>query len=221
MFFVTGVLKESFTLKDNESEGEDVIWLMKVEDGQWRVNTIFNGESDLLVNMRTYIEDAKFIVGFDINKYIADMNSQASKIDGGKVSFGNFALVDIDRDGKPELCATSLEPEYTAVFSIASGKAKLLEIADSRSNLVYYERGVGVQGSCGTGCHMSSFTVLKNSQADYSFTVNEQYDMEGKLMETKCSKDGKDIPYEDAMTMLDNGALGETVQLQPEWHMVN
>ena len=216
-----GMARVSFTLKDNESEGEDVIWLMKVEDGQWRVNTIFNGESDLLVNMRTYIEDAKFIVGFDINKYIADMNSQASKIDGGKVTFGNFALVDIDRDGKPELCATSLEPEYNAVFSIASGKAKLLEMADSRSNLVYYEHGVGVQGSCGTGCHMSSFTVLKNSLADYSFTVNEQYDMEGKLMETKCSKDGKDIPYEDAMTMLDNGALGETVQVQPEWHMVN
>lgn len=157
---------------------------------------------------------------FNIGKYLDDINKQLSTYNNGAVTIEKYALVDVDHDGKNELCVYSDIPTYTAVFSIVGTKPYLLAIADGRTSIVFFQHGVGYQGGCGTSCHTSGYSVVRNSREAYSFNIYEQYDMEGRLLETNSKKNGKEIAYEEAMQLLDSGELGEVVEVKLNWQPV-
>ena len=217
-----GMAVASFKLKDAMSKtGLPVTWVLKKENDEWRVKTIIDGNDDYLEMMRVYTDDKKFNEGFDIAPYLPTVNAQGSKefgLDAEATPFNEYALTDIDRDGKAELCVRSEESGYSMVFSIDGEKAEQLASADGRTMLVFFEHGVGSQGSCGTGCHYAGYSIIKNSRKAFSLHFMEQMDMEGEVVESGYMKDDKDINAEEGDRLMEE--LGEMVNLTPIWHVI-
>lgn len=212
----------NFLLKDAMSiKGLPVQWVVVKEDGEWKVQTIIDQSDDYLLMMKVYMDDEKFNDGFDVRQYLSEANAKASEIFSNPdvmVDLNEYALLDIDRDGKAELCLRQEEQGYDIVFSIATGKPELLASADGRTSIVFFDRGVGSQGSCGTGCHMSEYSIMKDSRAASLLQVHEQYDMVGELEESQYVKDHKQISSDEASRTIES--LGETVDLKPIWHAI-
>lgn len=218
-----GTAEVKFLVKDAvTTKGIPIRWLMRVEDGQWRVANIFfvnDDDYDILMNMRAYVDDGKFNKDFDINKYLSKMKELAAEkqgLDKDEVSFNAYGLVDVDRDGTPEVFIKDENHYYNILFSIAGGQPTVLATTFGATEIYFYENGVGVQGGCGTGCMMSDFTLVKNSKAVVNFSSIDQYDMEGKLAESNKSKDGKDITAKEYDKLCSQ--LGEQVDLSAMMH---
>ena len=199
-----GTAEVKFLVKDAVTKkGVPIRWLMKVEDGQWRVNNIFfenNDNLDLYMNMRAYADDGKFNDSFDINKYLSTMKEQVAKLQGvdkKDITFDAYGLIDIDLDGTPEVFMQNKENFYNVVFSIAGGTPSPLANSFGATEIYFFEHGVGAQGGCGTGCMMSDCTIVKDSKAVVSFRSIDEYGMDGNLASTTCTKDGKEITAEE------------------------
>ena len=76
-FQPNGMAEVRFLVKDAVTlEGIPIRWLMRMENGQWRVANIFfekDDNYDILMNMRAYVDDGKYHKDFDINKYLQEM----------------------------------------------------------------------------------------------------------------------------------------------------
>ena len=220
-----GMAEVKFLVKDAVTlEGIPMRWLMKVEKGEWRVANIFfvkDDDFDILMNMRAYVDDGKFNKNFNINKYLPEMKALIAKAEGvevDEVSFAAYGLMDIDRDGKPEVYVQDKEQFYNAVFSLADGKPALLAASFGATEIYFYEHGVGAQGGCGTGCMMSDLTLLKNSKAVMNIRSIDVYDMEGELTESTWTKDDKEITEEEYEQLV--AKLGESVDLSAMMHEI-
>ena len=199
-----GMAEVRFLVKDAVTiKGIPIRWLMKVEDGQWRVHNIFfekDDNLDLLMNMRAYADDGKFNTNFDINKYLPVMKEQVAKLQGvGKdeISFDAYGLIDVDLDGIPEVFVQNKEHFYNVLFSIADGQPSPLANSFGATDIYFFEHGVGAQGGCGTGCMMSDLTLIKNSKAVVNFRTIDEYGMDGELASSTKTKDGKEITAEE------------------------
>jgi hypothetical protein len=199
-----GTAEVKFLVKDAvTTKGRPIRWLMKVEDGQWRVHNIIfenNDNLDLLMNMRAYADDGKFNKNFDINKYLSTMKELTAKVQGAdknEVSFNAYGLIDVDLDGTPEVFLQNKKNFYNVVFSIADGKPSVLAHSFGATDIYFFEHGVGAQGGCGTGCMMSNCTIVKDSKAVVNICSIDEYGMDGELASSNYSKDDKEITAEE------------------------
>ena len=213
------LVKDAVTIK-----GIPIRWLMKVEDGQWRVANIFfekEDNFDILMNMRAYADDGKFNNRFDINKYLSAMKEQVAKLQGidkKEISFDAYGLVDVDIDGVPEVFVQNKEHSYNAVFSIADGKPSVLASSFGATEIYFFEHGVGAQGGCGTGCQMSDCTIIKDSKAVCNIRTIDEYGMDGELAASTKTKDGKEIAAEEYDKLF--AQLGDPVNLNAVMHEI-
>ena len=199
-----GMAEVRFLVKDAVTiKGIPIRWLMRVEDGQWRVhNIIFEKDDnlDLLMNMRAYADDGKYNKTFDIYKYLPAMKEQVAQLQGvakDEISFDAYGLIDVDLDGTPEVFVQNKEHFYNVLFSIADDKPSALANSFGATDIYFFEHGVGAQGGCGTGCMMSDCTLIKNSKAVVSFRTIDEYGMNGELATSTKTKDGKEITTEE------------------------
>ncbi|MBO4810737.1 MAG: hypothetical protein J5552_04145 [Prevotella sp.] len=139
------------------------------------------------------------VEAFDFERYHEAMLEQAFPRyakSAEDVRFVEYALIDIDGDGRPEVWVRGDEgQDYQGVFAIAGDSAILLADADVRSEIMLYKNAVGYDGYYGDGKVMSGATVVKNSRPaesyyeDYQFnifseeqeTLDETYYLNGKL----------------------------------------
>lgn len=207
-----------------DAKGVPVRWLMRMEDGQWRVNDIIFVQDDnlnLLNGMRAYADDGKYNTTFTIGKYLTEMKKQAAKLydkNEDDIYFVGYGLLDIDRDGIPEVSIRCEEPEATVVFSIAGEKPSVLADSFGASEIYYFEHGVGAQGGCGTGCMMGSYAILKNSLPTVRFRSYEQYDMNGNLDSSENTIDEKESTPEEVEKLMKK--LGESLDIVPVMHEI-
>ena len=220
-----GTAEVRFLVKDAVTiQGIPMRWLMRVEDGQWRVANIFfeqDDDYDILMNMRAYADDGKFNKNFDINKYLPKMKGLVAKaqgVDKDEISFNAYGLVDVDVDGIPEVFVQDKEHFYNVVFSIADGKPKMLAASFGATEIYFYEHGVGAQGGCGTGCMMSDLTLIKDSRAVVNFRNIDEYGMDGELVASTKTKDGKEITAEEYDKLYTQ--LGEQIDLSAIIHEI-
>ena len=224
-FQPNGMAEVRFLVKDAVTlEGIPIRWLMRMENGQWRVANIFfekDDNYDILMNMRAYVDDGKYHKDFDINKYLQEMKRLVAKeagTDEDETSFDAYGLLDIDRDGKPEVYVRDKEHFYNAVFSIADGKPTLLAASFNATEIYFFEHGVGAQGGCGTGCMMSDLTLIKNSRAVFNICSIDEYDMDGELAASSMTKDDKKISKKEYDKLY--AQLGEPVDLSAMLHEI-
>ena len=231
-------IKEIRDIKEAEATVEMIIHNFKnqrvilnlvYECGDWYVDnfrTSFSSKSPDEVegekaDMLTFIHDCfnekvekKYGPSFDISKYAESMTSDM---------IYEYALIDIDLDGKPEIWVRNSEGYYDAVYAIAGNKVDLLAEADGRTAIVFFENGVGSQGSCGTGCAQNNFCILRESRVVhrvswidvYSFDANGDF----SSAESNYNKDDKECTEEEALEL--SNQLGETYGINPTWHPVD
>ena len=213
------LVKDAVTIK-----GIPMRWQMRVEDGQWRVaNIIFekDGGIDLLSSMRDYGWEYKTDKQFDIAKYYDALLKQAEPLLTGYdgIEFFEYALIDVDHDGRAELYLRNGEANYEIIFSLADDGPHALIDANERMSFSFLPKAIQASGGCGTGCNMANIVVLKDSKLDYSLQNMEQYDMEGNLSENNWSKNDKDISSEEGEKLYK--ALGEPLDLYVKWHGID
>ena len=157
---------------------------------------------------------------FDISKWYNELVELAEPLFAGNdpVEFYEYALIDVDSDGKAELYMRNAD-HYEAVFTLDDKDPHVLIDADSRRSISFFKNAVQSSGSCGTGCNAIEIVVLKDSKLAYTLNNMEQYDMEGNLSENNWSKDDKDIPTEDGEKMYKD--LGDPIDLYIKWHEID
>jgi hypothetical protein len=221
-----GMAEVKFLVKDAvTTKGIPMRWLMRVEDDEWRVaNIIFekDGGIDLLESLRNYGWEFKTDKQFDVKKYYDKMAEEAETLISGyngEIDFFEYALIDVDRDGKAELWARYSENDYAVIFSLDDDGPHALISCDHLSQFSFFKGAIQSGGSGGTGAHVTELVVLKDSKPQYKLKNIEQYDMAGNLSENKWSKDGKDIPTEDGEKLYKS--LGDPIDLYVNWHGIN
>ncbi len=149
---------------------------------------------------------------FSINKYIKRMNEQS----WDKISLKEYALMDIDHDGKPEVCARNMEDGYVAVFSIVDDTPTLMIDSRGVEDLQFYNHCISSVGSCGPECTRYSYCPVKNSKAVYKYSCWEIYENE-TLKEGSYKLDDKEITKEEADKLCSSWHFGEPIEIELKW----
>ena len=136
---------------------------------------------------------------------------------GSDPTMVKYALVDIDQDGSPELWTRSENEEDGAFYAINQGKIWLLETENYHSTVTFHKGIIQQSGGCGTGCQVSTFTLVKNSKKDDVWKVITEYgfgdDDEGSSTWWKNEKEIPEAEGDKFMNALDDG-----LELNPKWH---
>lgn len=220
-----GMAEVKFLVKDAvTTKGIPMRWMMRVEDGQWRVANIFfekDGGIDLLESLRNYGWEFKTDKQFDIKKYYHELVELAEPLFAGydPVEFYEYALIDVDRDGKAELYMRNGEAHYEVIFSLDDKDSHILIDADYHRSISFFKNAVQSSGGCGTGCNTIEVVVVKDSKRVCTLNNMEQYDMAGELSENGWEKDGKEIPTEEGEKLYKE--LGNPIELYINWHGIN
>lgn len=220
-----GMAEVKFLVKDAVTiKGIPMRWLMRVEDGEWRVANIFfekDGGMDLLARLRDYGWEFKTDKQFDISKWYDELIELAEPLLAGydPLEFHEYAHIDVDHDGKAELWLRNNEARYSIIVSLADNDPHILIDADERKSISFFPGAIQSSGGCGTGCNMAEIVVLKNSRLDYTLNNMEEYDMEGNLSENGWEKDGKEISTEEGEKLYKE--LGNPIELYINWHGIN
>lgn len=168
----------------------------------------FDGSKHKLA--RTQIED------------FAELNKKYLAFDdmyrGSNPIMVKYALIDIDRDGIPELWTCSENGEDGAFFAINDGKTWLLETMNYHSSISFLKGGAIQQsGGCGTGCHFSRYTVVKGSKPGDTVQQFTQYSFDGEnIEEENYTKNDKEISVAEGEKFVN--AMGDAIEIEPEWH---
>ena len=165
---------------------------------------------NFIATCATQLIEGSYGKTFDIGKYYKAMESL------GGVEYEEYALLDIDRDGRPEVCARSGDERYTAVFALIDGVPHLMVQSDGGRDFALCERGVVSQGSCGQGCVAGTFCFVENSRAAYVLECQEWLEA-GESLNTL---NGRNISEEEAQRIIQNAQWGEPVEIGLNWRPI-
>ena len=161
---------------------------------------------------------------FDFNKYKdVIMNEYAFPPRFAKsaddVVLKDYALVDIDGDGKSELWVRGDESQdWQGVFSLDGDSLTLLADADVCSEIKVYKNAVGYHSYISPGQVDEAYSVLKNSRIISSAEMNMKFNIFSDDQEVEYEgysindKEVDEDTYNDFVLK-----LGDTVEVTPEW----
>lgn len=163
--------------------------------------------------------------GFDFDKYKDTMQEFAiprfAKSEA-PVVFVEYALVDIDGDGLPEVWVRGDEgQDWQGVFSVEGDSVVLLADADVTSEISFYKNAVGYSGYISPGRVDEGFSVIKNSRIVASCEKHMEFNIFSDEHEvyyedyTVNNKDVDEETYNDFVI-----GLGEKIKIEPLWHRI-
>lgn len=223
----TGKADVCFLIKDAKHvKGTPIRWLMSVEDGEWRVSDIVLPDSMYLVEaMKGYVRYSQFEQSFDFSKYeeamLRDAYPRYSK-SAEDVRFKDYAFVDIDGDGLPEVWVRGDEgQDFQAVYSISGDSVCMLASADTRSEIIFYKGAVGYDGYYGDGRVCRGGTIVRNSAPAESYEMEYVFNIfsdEQEMLRETYFLNNKMTTAEACETFASQ--LGDSVSVSPVWHSV-
>ncbi|MBQ6965818.1 MAG: hypothetical protein IJP82_09055 [Bacteroidaceae bacterium] len=159
---------------------------------------------------------------FDINKYkdaILEYAYPRFAKSAEDVRLKDYALVDIDGDGSPELWVRGDEgQDWQGVFSLDGNSLTLLADADVCSELLFYKNAAGYNSYISPGRVDEAYSVLKDSRIVFSAEKHMEFDIFSDEQETQYEDymvNGKDVD-EDAYNQFVL-QLGDTIEVKAEW----
>lgn len=129
--------------------------------------------------------------------------------------FDKYALIDIDKDGQPELWLSTNDEENQVVCSIVEGEVVLLAGQDYKRHLMFYDGVVGDAGGCGTGCYYSHYVKLNNSAPEFTFGDMQLFNFRTDDMDHEYSKGEELLTQQEGEDMLDS--FGDLVEPEVKW----
>ena len=162
--------------------------------------------------------------GFNFEKYQAAMQEWALPRfmkSADSVRFMDYALIDIDNDGKPEVWVRSDEgQDWQGVFALEGDSVMLLADADVTSELSFYTNAVGFSGYISPGLIDEGFSVLKDSHIIASCNKHLEIDifsdMETLYEEYIVNGESTDEDGYNAFVQ----KLGDAITVTPVWHKI-
>ena len=164
---------------------------------------------------------------FDFNKYReVIMNEYAFPPRFAKsaddVVLKDYALVDIDGDGKSELWVRGDESQdWQGVFSLDGDSLTLLADADVCSEIKVYKNAVGYHSYISPGQVDEAYSVLKNSRIVSFAEMNMKFNIFSDDQEVEYEgysineKEVDEDTYNEFVLK-----LGNTVEVTPEWIVI-
>ena len=167
---------------------------------------------------------------FDFNKYKVSIDKEAFDQKAAfyqcswddALNYVDYALVDIDEDGKSELWVrTDEEQAWQGVFAIDGDGVVLLAYADRCCDMAFYKNAVGYSSYVTPGHAESGYCVLKDSRIVASAFKHVDINIFSEEMETEF-----EVYYvDDEQTEEDSfdrfvEQLGETIDIEPVWHKI-
>ena len=113
---------------------------------------------------------------FDISKYIEELQEDPGlRISMGDIVLTEYALIDLDGDGKNELWVRG-ENNYEALYTFENNGLELIAYADGATDLTFYKNAVAYSAYYSPGHSYSGAQIIKNSRlAEY---YDEQVDFD-------------------------------------------
>ena len=126
-----------------------------------------------------------------------------------------YALIDVDGDGMPELWLQTADGQYQAAFSVWP-TVELIGGQDGRLNLSFYRGAVCSAGTCGALCLMSRYVFLEDSSPRKWLTEMSEWDHQlDDYGPSTYSLQGEQITEAEGERMVK--ALGEPIEFTPRW----
>ena len=129
--------------------------------------------------------------------------------------FTQYALMDIDHDGKPELLLQSDDESFRAVYAI-SLTIQLLAGQNGSRFLSFYKDAVCHSGSCGALCMSGVYVVLNESLPEFYLTEQSEWDEQQEdYGDNVYFLDGKEISKKKGENIV--RTLGEPYEPELKW----
>lgn len=161
---------------------------------------------------------------FDFNRYKASIQAQTNLRfyrSEDEVRYVDYALIDIDQDGKSEVWVRGDEGQaWQGVFAIDGDSVVLLADADACSDLVFYKNAVGYNSYISPGHAESGISVLKNSKIVSSARMYKDIDIFSEEMETELVEYIIDGEYTDEESYDRFMEQLEWYTVEPVWHKI-
>ena len=131
------------------------------------------------------------------------------------IPFTQYAMMDIDQDGRPELILQTDDGTFRAAYSIAL-TIKLLAGENGSRFLSFYKNAVCHSGSCGALCMSSVYVVLNESYPKTYLSELWEWNEEAEdYVESAYTLDGKEISKSSGRKMVQS--LGEPYEPELKW----
>ncbi len=126
-----------------------------------------------------------------------------------------YALVDVDKDGFPEIWLRSADKDYQCVFAVRL-TCDYIGGQDDRTSLSFYKNAVCSSGNCGTGCMASVYYLVKESTFGSTLREQSEYDMQADEYGPSTYKlDDRELSRSEGEKMI--RAFGEELTMNPRW----
>jgi len=161
---------------------------------------------------------------FDFNKYKESIDREAFYLCfwDDTLKYEDYALIDIDEDGKPELWVRSEEEQsWQGVFAINGDSVVFLAYADRCCDLVFYKNAVGYSSYVSPGNVDVGCCVLKDSRIVASAFKHVEFNTFSDEMEIEDESyivNDEDTEKESFDRFVQQ--LGETIVIEPVWHKI-
>ena len=161
---------------------------------------------------------------FDFNKYreSIDRNVYYHCIWDDSLNYVDYALIDLDADGKPELWVrTDEEQSWQGMYAICGDSVEFLAYADRCCDMVFFKNAVGYQSYVSPGHAEQGYCMLKDSRVVASAFMQMDFNIFSDEMEIESEY----YIVNDKYTEKENferfvEQLGGTIDIEPVWHKI-
>jgi len=161
---------------------------------------------------------------FDFDKYRASIDKEAfyQCLWDDALNYVDYALIDIDEDGKPELWVRSDEEQsWQGVFAIEGDSVVFLAYADRCCSIVFFKNAVGYNSYVSPGRAEEGYCVLNESCIVASAFKYKEFDIFSEDMATEYESfmlNDEDAEEADFDRFVQE--LGEPIEIEPVWHEI-
>ena len=161
---------------------------------------------------------------FDFNKYRESIDREALYYCfwDDSLNYMDYALIDLDEDGKPELWVRSVEEQsWQGVYAICGDSVEILAFADGCCDMDFFKNAVGYRSYVSPGHSEAGYCVLKDSRVVASAFMHLDINIFSDEMEAEFEY----YIVNDKYTEKENfdrfvEQLGEAIVIEPVWHKI-